>query len=367
MLEFEIKDTGIGIKKEDVERLFNDFFQADIQKNRGIIGTGLGLTISKGFAQLMGGDILLDSEYGQWTAFTLRIPLVDGNEEDAAIEQDDSQIEDLVVTGAKILVVDDNEFNLKVARGLLELNGIEPETALSGEEAITLVRNNDYDLVLMDHMMPEMDGIEATAAIRALRGKYEKLPIIACTANAIQGAREMYLEHGFNGFISKPVSVGKINEILKTWLPPEKVGIRMESAEEVPKQETGILNILDGIDGIDKEIGLNHFGGEEEMYYETLKSFVKYFNMQCEKMTAVLESQDISGFAASAHLVKSMLSTIGAMGLYESALALEMAAKAGEAEFCQGKYPESLEKIMKLYSSLADALESAENVLQSNL
>jgi CheY-like chemotaxis protein len=358
MLLFEIKDTGIGIRKEDLGRLFNDFFQAYAQDNRNIVGTGLGLTISKAFVEMMGGNISLDSEYGQGTVFTVTIPLVEGSEDGVVRGPADEQAEALVVNGANILVVDDNELNLSVARGLLHLSEIDAQTALSGEEAIMLVRQNDYDIVFMDHMMPGMDGVETTVEIRKMGGKFETLPIIALTANAIHGAREMYLANGFNGFISKPISTSELNEILKTWLPPDKIELKAKSERPADSRESGgILDALDGIDEIDKEIGLGRFSGEEEIYHETLLNFIKYLGMQHEKMSASLNSGDINGFAASAHLIKSMLSTVGAMTLSEAAFELEMAGKSGDAEYCRNNYPRFLEKLMTLHTRLSAALQ----------
>jgi HPt (histidine-containing phosphotransfer) domain-containing protein len=169
----------------------------------------------------------------------------------------------------------------------------------------------------------------------------------------------MFLANGFNDFIAKPISTNELNEILKTWLPPDKIELKAKSEPDTGSRKTGgILNALDGIDEIDKEIGLGHFSGEEEIYRETLSNFVKYIRMQHEKMSASLDSGDISGFAASAHLIKSMLSTIGAMALSEAALKLEMASKNGDAEYCRNNYPQFLEELMALHTRLSLALQS---------
>jgi HPt (histidine-containing phosphotransfer) domain-containing protein len=184
------------------------------------------------------------------------------------------------------------------------------------------------------------------------------LPIIALTANAIAGAKEMYLANGFSDFISKPIYTSRLNEILKTWLP-NKVEIKSKSNDETAvKQEASIMDVLDMVAEIDKEVGLSHFGGDVEIYHETLMNFAKYFMQQCDKMSGTLESGDISGFAASAHLIKSMLSTIGAMDLSQTALSLELAAKDENSDFCQDAYPDFLEKLKGLYKQLSTALQN---------
>jgi signal transduction histidine kinase len=187
-LFFEIKDTGMGIHKEDLSTLFDAFAQMDTSKNRSIVGTGLGLSISKTFIEMMGGNIIVDSEYGQGTIFMVMIPLVPGNKSNVKYEEKFDDVQNIIAPGANVLVVDDNEFNLKVAVGLLLLYRIEAYTASSGKEAIDMIQHSEFDVVFMDHMMPEMDGVETTNEIRTLGGKYKQIPIIALTANAIKGA-----------------------------------------------------------------------------------------------------------------------------------------------------------------------------------
>jgi len=200
-LIFKIKDTGMGVRKEDLPKLFDAFEQVDKIKNRNITGTGLGLPICKSFVEMMGGEIDVESEYGNGTVFTVTVPVIKGSAEN--IRNDKSAIIDQIVSApdAKILVTDDNEFNLKVASGFLNLMDIRPQTADSGYKAIELIKQNEYDIVFMDHMMPEMDGIETVREIRKLGGKYENLVIIALTANAVGNAHEMFLENGFTDFI----------------------------------------------------------------------------------------------------------------------------------------------------------------------
>ena len=223
-LIFEISDTGMGIRKEDMPRLFDAFERMEMEKNRSIAGTGLGLPICKSFVEMMGGCILVDSEHGQGSVFTVVIPAVLGDKTKVKSVMNIGKEQALCAPDVSVLVVDDNEFNLRVAEGLLGLFKIKTKTASSGKEAIDLVQKNDFDLVFMDHMMPEMDGVEATGIIRKLGAQYENLPIIALTANAINGAKETFLSSGFNGFISKPISIQELNEVLSEWLPIENSG-----------------------------------------------------------------------------------------------------------------------------------------------
>ena len=171
-LIFKIEDTGIGIQKQDLPKLFNAFEQADKAKNRSVVGTGLGLSISKAFVEMMNGGITVESEYGRGTAFTVTIPIVTGAAESIRKNEVENLEQALSAPDAGILITDDNEFNLKVASGLLGLMDIEAKTADSGRKAIELIRQNDYDIVFMDHMMPEMDGIKTVSEIRKMGGKY---------------------------------------------------------------------------------------------------------------------------------------------------------------------------------------------------
>ena len=220
-LTFVIEDTGVGIKKEKMPELFHSFAQVDTKKNRNVTGTGLGLSISKSFVDMMGGDVTFESEYGRGTTFTVVIPRNEGNRD--MIRSEAKQRRTLEAPDAKVLVVDDNQFNLKVAQGLLKLCSIEAKTAMSGKTAIEMVQQTDFDIVFMDHMMPEMDGVETTARIRSLSGKYEHLTIVALTANAVSGAKEMFMRNGFNGFLPKPIDPDKLAETLVEWLPAEKL------------------------------------------------------------------------------------------------------------------------------------------------
>lgn len=218
---FKISDSGNGIRPEDLELIFEPFSQSDIHRNRKIQGTGLGLPICKSLIELMNGSIKVHSVYGKGSIFTITIPRVPGDE--SRLEREAAPKERIYAPEASVLVVDDIEVNLYVAEALLEEYGIKTVLASSGAEAIKLVQEMDFDIVFMDHMMPDMNGIEATLAIRALGGKYETLPIIALTANVVNEARSLFGNAGMDDFLPKPLEASKLNSILEKWIPSGKI------------------------------------------------------------------------------------------------------------------------------------------------
>jgi signal transduction histidine kinase/ActR/RegA family two-component response regulator len=235
LLVFKVRDTGIGIRKEDMDRLFTEYSQLDAKANRKIEGTGLGLAITRMLLDLMGGTIEVESEYGRGSVFTAKIPQqitdpsplgkdrVEKLKRFGSFDKERPAFDPAVSTPSniRVLVVDDVEINLEVARGLMEPYGLTVDCVLSGREAIEKIRQGEpwYHMILMDHMMPEMDGIEAVRIIRhEIDSEYARtIPIVALTANALAGNEEMFLGHGFNGFISKPIDIMRLDEMLKKW------------------------------------------------------------------------------------------------------------------------------------------------------
>jgi CheY-like chemotaxis protein len=251
-LVFAITDTGIGIKGENISKLFSDYYQVDGKSNRLIEGTGLGLAISKRFALMMGGDIQVESEYGKGSVFTVSIrqEVVGGpmGKETAQVLQElrfihgsnaagsnaegvdadgkadgEYQGPSFLLPNARILIVDDVEINLEVAKGMMEAYEAVIDCVESGQAAIDLIRDGiQYDIVFMDHMMPGLDGMETVKIIRTELGassEYARtVPIVALTANAIIGNEAMFLEHGFQGMLSKPIEVDKLEAVLKRHL-----------------------------------------------------------------------------------------------------------------------------------------------------
>ena len=230
---FSVIDTGIGIKEEDMPKLFNSFKRLDLEKNRNIQGTGLGLNIAKRLVEQMNGEITVESEYGKGSVFSIVIPqkVMDsqpiGNLEDSVQKERKKQEEPkelFTAPDAHVLVVDDNPVNLSLVKGLLKRTQIKVDLAKSGKQSLAFTRKKKYDVIFMDHMMPEMDGVETLHILREEEENPNKDGIvIALTANAIAGCREMYLGYGFNDYFSKPIQADKLEEILMEYLPPELV------------------------------------------------------------------------------------------------------------------------------------------------
>ena len=220
-LKFDIKDTGVGIQKEDMSKLFMPFEQLDMRKNRNIVGTGLGLAISYNLCKIMGGNLWLESVYGKGSTFHVEVPFVAPQE--GIAEEEVIAVKDFFAPDASVLVVDDIEINLSVAEAMLSLFKITPDLAQSGSDAIELSNSKKYDVIFMDHMMPEMDGIEAVRILREGDGPNKHTAIVALTANAVSGMKEMYLANEFDGFLTKPLDLNALNLCLREWLPEKLV------------------------------------------------------------------------------------------------------------------------------------------------
>ena len=343
-LSVSVSDTGIGIRKEDLEKLFADYNQVDTQANRYVEGTGLGLSITKGLVELMGGEISVESEYGIGTKFTvcLRQGFVseefigaETKEKLYAFRYEDNKkktarnITRPDLSYAKVLVVDDFATNFDVAKGMLGKYKIKVDCVTNGQEAVDLIKDGEliYDAVFMDHMMPGMDGIEATRLIRTLDTEYAKtVPIIALTANAIAGNEQMFLEYGFQDFLSKPVSITKMDAAIRKWImkesqPPAAELVITPYSAEIPKAVE--------IPGVNANLGLSLYDGDMEMFVDILSSFAESIPSELDKLRNVSES-GLSAYAVDAHTIKGSASSIGAKDLTEKAKKLEFAAKDGD-------------------------------------
>lgn len=231
-LFISVKDTGAGIRQQDLSTLFDAFTQVDLKKNKGKEGTGLGLAISRQLVELMGGELSVTSEYGKGSEFYFTLSqgikssdyVGDFTEVREQPEEKEDDVFTFTVPDARILLVDDNEINREVAKALMEPFKMQIDVAYNGKEAVEMVQKVQYDLVLMDHFMPVMDGVEATRQIRALEKEDDrKIPIIALTADAVQGVREEFFSAGMNDFASKPIAMDDISRVLQQWLPQEKI------------------------------------------------------------------------------------------------------------------------------------------------
>jgi len=225
-LRFDICDTGIGIRKEDQSRLFRPFEQLDTRRNKNVIGTGLGLAISHRLTNLMNGRLTLQSEYGKGSVFSVTLPYESSLTAHYVLEEENHN--EFNAPNARVLVVDDIEINLAVAEAMLGAFAIEPVSVYSGPEAIRAAAKHEFDIIFMDHMMPEMDGVEATLQLRALGGWCTTVPIIALTANAINGMEEMFLKNQFDDYLPKPLDLATLNICLRKWLPQNLICITEE-------------------------------------------------------------------------------------------------------------------------------------------
>lgn len=364
MLYYAVEDTGIGIRKEDQKILFDAFQRVEIDRNRYVEGTGLGLTISQNLVNMMGGVIEVESEYGKGSKFyfTIEQTIVDPTpmsavnyeqQKSGVIEKEAESL--FIAPGAHILLVDDNDLNLVVAKDLLKPLQMQIDTAENGMQAVDLVQRNHYDLVLMDHMMPVMDGIVATKTIRKLPDeKYKKLPIIALTANAMVDARKEFLNAGMNGFVAKPIDFTRICNQLKLWLPKELV-------QEVSGEEAKQLLMNDISDseiqpenpetGFSFEEGVKHCGSKEALM-KTIRIFYRTIDSKANKIEQCLKEGLISDYVIEIHALKSSALLIGAVPLSEAAKELEDYGKQGKTEVLEEKTPD----VLTLYRDLKNIL-----------
>ena len=473
VLSIEVSDSGIGIKNEDKDKLFKEFVRLDHVSNAYTEGTGLGLVITQSLVHIMGGQIRVESEYGQGSSFIVTLPQsFDGTDTFAAVDHPEThkvlvyearqvcaesllysldnlhvayeavknrtefcealkkggyshiflssflysglrhqfeepwtkvalfllseEIEANDESGQKILsmpvhsqtlanlfnniegqqyigdgrdmrsglfqapevrilVVDDIRTNIGVAEGLLHPYGVQVDAALSGREALDMIQKYTYDLVFMDHMMPELDGIETTKRIRLLAGEYfQTLPIIALTANAISGMREVFLSSGMNDFLSKPIEIPRLHSILLKWIPREKREKRHKPAK-YGNETSGI--VLEGVDVAD---GLARMGGWREGYIKSLGFFNEDILPRTELMKTALDAGDIRNFTIYAHGLKSACANIGALDLSTMAAALEEAGNREDLSFIESAYSTFFEEACAVRSGI-DAFLQQEN------
>ena len=360
-LKARISDTGMGIKAEDQKRLFDDFVQLDTKKNRNIEGTGLGLAITRRLCIAMGGDISMESEYGKGSTFTVIIPqkiesiASYADAENMGTDAEGTGITKFTIPEARLLVVDDVPTNLKVAEGLLSPYRATVDTCDSGAESIKLIMKRNYDIVFMDHMMPDMDGIEVTAHIRAWEkeqrtGNGAMIPIIALTANALVGMRETFLQNGFSDFLSKPIEISKLDEIIDRWIPDKKK-IKM-SGDGLTGRENP--SALCDIPGVDAKRGIATTGGTAEGYRTVLSMFRRDAEKRLPLFQTMPDTDTLPVFITQVHAIKSAASSIGANEVSGKAAELESAAVAGELAFIEKNlrtFAEQLAEVVKHISA----------------
>ncbi|MGN0401124.1 MAG: ATP-binding protein [Acetatifactor sp.] len=483
-LNISVEDTGIGIKKQNLEKLFNSFQQVDTKKNRAVEGTGLGLVITKRLLGSMGGFINVKSEYGKGSTFHIVIPLKVSNQlpfvhientdginvatyidmnkfsnpdlkknyirfiseigdsiqlknivcrkfeelkmriefggithcfvgkeeflenkeyfksisDDVQIvivqsrnnsievpdnmcciykpiyeipianifNHDDSVIDmnsqkgsthSFIAPRARVLLVDDNDVNLKVATGLMQPYKMQILTAENGPDAIKMLESKDIDIVFMDHMMPGMDGVEATNIIRSKPEKYyKKLPIIALTANAVGGARETFMSNGFDGFLAKPIELSALDRVLKQTLPKEYI-VKPGDSDNKPKKEQDTVLELSKEESsfIDVNVGLGYIGNNKEAYISILNVYVKKGREKLVYLEELFAQKDWHNYVIEVHALKSSSLSIGAVELSEKAKKLELSGKAGDFGYIMNHHKDMLalyEKVITIGEKL---------------
>lgn len=477
MLKVYVQDTGIGIKKEDLGKLFQSFQQVDSKRNRNVEGTGLGLAISKQLVLLMNGQIGVESEYEKGSRFFFEIPQfvindvpsVEVEEETSKVaglfcdnkyfrkgmqklfdqlqvdcvliekpenlklleergaefffvenscysrmiheymaahpqitgirligfrDKEESDLENVIpvrkplyaakmakilahealytkeedngedenfefiAPDAEILIVDDNEPNLIVAKGILAPLQMKIDTASGGREAIKMVEQKQYDIVFMDHMMPEIDGIETTRIIRRFHKEYDRVPIIALTANVMEESQSLFLVEGMNDFVAKPIELKVLVAKLKQWLPQEKIQKVEGAGEQEEEKQERLENIAKGIDipGLDIESALK-LVGSETLFWQILKEYAKSIPKKSKVLQQHFEEKNWKNYTIEAHALKSFSKQMGAMELSDLAAQMEKAGNNNDIDFITAHHEELIEKYRAYSPILAEYLE----------
>ncbi len=342
-LYISVSDTGIGIRREDQERLFESFVRLDENRNRSIEGTGLGLAITNHIINEMQGTIEIKSEYGKGSTFTISVlqKVLDrqpvGKFEDwyqYTVKRPKQYLEQYDASGVRLLVVDDNEMNLEVIKGLLKKTGAQIDAVTNGKDCLKLIKDKEYDLILMDHMMPDMDGIETFQKIQELRPMgCRHTPVIALTANAVSGAREEYLRHGFADYIAKPVEYKKLIEVMKKFLPA-KVKLR----KEVENTQIVCEDYLERR-GIHTEAALKYTAGDFDQYVHLLELFTQDRGQDKQQLLGeAYEQFNWKNYTTYVHGLKNCARMIGADELADMAYEHECKSKEHDRKYIKQNY-----------------------------
>ncbi len=375
-LQVNVRDTGIGIRAEDMDKLFQSFQRIDEERNRNIEGTGLGIAIVQKLLSMMGSKLEVTSEYGKGSefSFTLQQKVIDrtpiGNYDEHKKTHDETLAAKkfLTATNAKILAVDDNDMNLKVISGLLKRNLIVPDLADSGQQSIELAKKNFYNIIFMDNMMPIMSGVETLKIMRRDKILSDKTKVVMLTAGAIAGMREIYLQEGFDDYLSKPIDVSELEAILEKYLPAEIVSFEVDGrkkiseppahAKQLPTEEPEEVVSEDTFTGrerkffaetcpdINLDIALKYCMDSKSFLLQMLTTFTDA--KRAEKIQEAFDADDVKNYQILVHALKSTSLSIGAEKLSELAKELELAAKNNNSEeikFNHGDLMSTYEKV----------------------
>lgn len=385
LLKISVQDTGIGIRKEDMGKLFESFQRLDEEKNRNIEGTGLGMNITMSLLKMMGGDMKVESEYQKGSTFTVVIPqkIIDDGPagsfqkiQERNTQHHGSKQGSFTAPEGRVLVVDDNTMNLTVFKALLKRTKLQVVTAQSGKQCLAAVQKQKFHMIFMDHMMPGMDGIETLHEIKKLAGHTDfpnkDTPVIALTANAVAGVREMYLAEGFAEFLTKPVNAELMEQIICKYLPQELVRMAEKTdlnpgTDRNPETDNDAGQYDSYLEqGVSVRNGLKHSKGDMEIYLD----FVRFFLKDGHKMEQL--RQDLSGhhmkdYAIQVHALKGNARLLGADKLADIAYEHEMQSKAGQEEDVSAHWEEleqawktALEAFQDIYDTYASVPEEAD-------
>ena len=370
-LRFEISDTGIGIKQEDMKKLFSAFERIEEERNRTIEGTGLGMNITQRLLSMMGSHLEVESEYGKGStfAFTVKQKVLSdtpiGNYEESyrqTLAERKRYKEKFTAPDAEVLVVDDTRMNLAVFKSLLKKTLVHIDTASSGDECLELAAKKKYDIIFLDHRMPEKDGIETLQELLADKdGINIETPVICLTANAVSGAREEYISAGFDDYLTKPIDPDHLEAALIKYLPPEKVIAAsagdVSEDEPVPAEDSsGLPSWLVGIAAIDTAEGVRHCG-DEDIYMETLTVYAESAAESADEIDRLWRERDIENVTVKVHALKSTSRVIGAMKLGDFAERLEKAGNDGDVQTLEDNMDELLSEYRDLGAALSPLVQ----------
>jgi len=359
-----VEDTGIGIKPEDLDKLFVQFERIDIDRNRKVEGTGLGLSITKRLLEMMNSSLSVESEYGKGSRFFFEIeqPVVkwdvlgdyEANYKEWLANRKRYK-EKFTAPRGKVLMVDDNHMNQIVFKGLLKKTLVKTDLASSGDEGLKLASERRYDIIFLDHMMPGKDGIQTLHELKAMDGPNKKTPVICLTANAISGARDYYLSEGFDDYISKPIDSTKLEDIMIEHLPDEAImpegsifaykisqSTQNKTTDEAKPEE--IPDELAELTDLDTNAGIKN-SGSVDSYMSLVRIFYNDMDRNIAELNRLYDSDKLQEYTVSVHAMKSSAWLIGAFGLGEEARALEDAGKRSDMAYIRSHHEGYLEDL----------------------
>lgn len=369
-IDFTVKDTGVGIKEKNISKLFGVFQRMHTITRNQDDRTGLGLAISNRLVDMMGGKLEVQSTLGKGSTFSFSInqkvvdkaPLGDFEKQyNESLHSTKNYKQKFIAPMGRILVVDDNAMNLAVAQGLLKETRLQVDVAGSGGECLELLKRKTYHVICLDHMMPEMDGVETLHAIRALENNPSaNTPVIALTANAVTGAREFYLKEGFQDYLTKPIDADKFESMLIEYLPDNVVYLTQEqnvSGEGGEENEAEISMMESKLSGVGFNVrnGLKYMGNDLDLYGKVLQDFHLILKEKEDSLKDFLKKRDMPGYAIIVHSLKGNARNVGADDLADEAFELEKMSKAGQLEDVEVRSPilfnlmKNMRKDLKVY------------------